>query len=61
MMLKMEKELHSSWHNNVSSFPFLKDLHLLIENDNISDFNLADKKVHGRHCNKADKQARVMA
>lgn len=66
LMLKLEKELHSSWHNNLGSYPFLKDLHLLIESGKISDFDLSfirnwtGKKVHGRYC-KADEQARAMA
>ena len=63
---KLEKELHSSWHNNLSTYPFLKDLHNIIESGKLSDFDLSfihnwtDKKVHGRHC-KADEQARAMA
>ena len=66
LMSKMEMLLHDSWHKNSTNYPFLKELHLIIENGKISNFDLSflnnwvSKKVHGRHC-KADEQARSMA
>jgi len=39
LMTKLERLLHNSWHENDSKIPFLRNLHLLIENGKLSTFD----------------------
>jgi len=66
LMTKLEGMLRDSWQENNSKIPFLRNLHLLIEDGKLSTFDTSflshwsSKKLNGRN-SRADEQARAMA
>ena len=63
---KIEKMLNDDWYQNCSTVPFLKSLHSLIANKQLSEFDLSfltnwtGKKANGQYY-RADIQARALA